>query len=364
MALDLNFLQKANRIKMGEQEAASIVLLDIEKIKPDPNQPRKEFNDEKLLELADDIKKNGLIQPITVKRDNDNYIIITGERRYKAALLNNLKKIEAIIKEDTNNISYIQISENLKRDDLKYYELAEFIIKKVDEGISQVDLSDRLGINKSSLNLFLSWKDAPDLLKKSKTKFNSIRAFSDLVKIYNTNNDKSDVIKKFIEDTDIISTRLVTNLKKSLEDINQDKENIFENESKNEEKEPYKESIDNSFLQSNENEDIDQDKENIFEDKSKNEEKEPYKESIDNSFLQSNENEDIDQDKESIFEDDNKKQQEFKKPIIFGSVDSREATLLFKKIPSTEGFVCVKYEDGFEDEVLAENFKINRICEK
>ena len=60
---------------------------------------------------------------------------------------------------------------------------------------------------------------------------------------------------------------------------------------------------------------------------------------------------------------DETKHERYKKPLILGSVDGREAELLYREIPSADGMVKVKYEDGFEDEVLAEKFLLNRICE-
>ena len=57
------------------------------------------------------------------------------------------------------------------------------------------------------------------------------------------------------------------------------------------------------------------------------------------------------------------KQERYKKPVIWGCVDGREAELLYREIPSADGLVKVRYEDGFEDEVLAEEFALNRICE-
>ena len=183
-ALDI----KTGKISTNSQPIAgeSVVELEIDKIKADPNQPRKTFNAEDIQSLADDIKSHGLIQPIIVRADGiGQYIVVAGERRLRAFQLLKEPKIKAIIRNDysTEKLGFIQIAENIKRSDLKFYELAEFIVQKLDNGMKQVTLADELGIPKSTVMQYASWKDAPEFLKEAKEKFSTIRVFYELTRL-------------------------------------------------------------------------------------------------------------------------------------------------------------------------------------
>lgn len=102
------------------------LLLPISRVEPKENQPRKEFNQEKLEELADSIREYGLIQPITVRKlDHGYYQIIAGERRWRAARMAGLKEIPVrVIEADERLASEMALVENLQRDDLKPLEEA------------------------------------------------------------------------------------------------------------------------------------------------------------------------------------------------------------------------------------------------
>ena len=93
--------------------------VDINKITPNPKQPRNKFDDATLMELADSIKEVGVLQPITVKKNGDFYIIIAGERRWRAARIAGLEKIPAIEKDlDELKILEAALIENVQREDL------------------------------------------------------------------------------------------------------------------------------------------------------------------------------------------------------------------------------------------------------
>ncbi|MCW8838917.1 MAG: ParB/RepB/Spo0J family partition protein [Thiovulaceae bacterium] len=103
----------------------SIVELDLKSIRPNPYQPRKHFDDESLQELANSIKYDGLIQPIVVTEDVDGYILIAGERRYRASKLAKLKAIRAIIQNsDEQKMRQYALIENIQRQELNSIELA------------------------------------------------------------------------------------------------------------------------------------------------------------------------------------------------------------------------------------------------
>jgi ParB family chromosome partitioning protein len=103
----------------------SIVELDLKSIRPNPYQPRKHFDDESLQELSDSIKHDGLIQPIVVTEDVDGYILIAGERRFRASKLAKLKTIRAIIQNsDELKMRQFALIENIQRQELNAIELA------------------------------------------------------------------------------------------------------------------------------------------------------------------------------------------------------------------------------------------------
>ncbi len=105
--------------------------LDIKLIYPNPDQPRKNFDEEKIKELAESIKIHGLLEPIIVIKDeNKKYMIVAGERRYKAHLVNQAKTVKAIVKDGKNiMIDEVALIENIQRDDLTPFEIASSIKK-------------------------------------------------------------------------------------------------------------------------------------------------------------------------------------------------------------------------------------------
>ena len=103
-----------------------ILEIPLKDIRPNPFQPRKHFDDAALQELADSIKNDGLLQPIVVKEDIDGYIIIAGERRYRASKLAKLKEIRAIIlNSDEQKMRQFALIENIQREELNAIEIAE-----------------------------------------------------------------------------------------------------------------------------------------------------------------------------------------------------------------------------------------------
>jgi len=104
----------------------NVVLVDIQTVAPNPNQPRREFDQEALLELAQSIERDGIIQPILVRRTAaDHYQIIAGERRWRAASITGLTQVPIIVREaDDQKVLELAIVENIQREDLNPIELA------------------------------------------------------------------------------------------------------------------------------------------------------------------------------------------------------------------------------------------------
>jgi len=111
--------------QQNDTENNGLLLVPIEKIFRDENQPRKEFDKDKIDELAQSIKKNGLIQPIIlVKRNDDNFMIVAGERRWRAAQIANLKTLPSLLIPDDLDKDEISLIENIQRENLKISEEA------------------------------------------------------------------------------------------------------------------------------------------------------------------------------------------------------------------------------------------------
>ncbi len=127
--------------------------LKVSEIEPNRNQPRKQFDQEKIEELAASIKEYGLIQPIVVTKKEDYYSIIAGERRWRACKVAGLDKIPAILREDDEaKNSQIALIENIQREDLNPYEKALGIKNLMDTyGLSQRKLAEKIGIPNSTL---------------------------------------------------------------------------------------------------------------------------------------------------------------------------------------------------------------------
>ena len=124
-----------------------IVEISLEEIKKNPYQPRTFFNEEKLNELKESIEKNGLLQPIIVKKAVKGYYIIAGERRYRAFELLDRKEIPAIIKEMTDEeMMVFAVLENLQREDLSALEESESYKNLMDKmSLTQEELAKKLG---------------------------------------------------------------------------------------------------------------------------------------------------------------------------------------------------------------------------
>lgn len=133
--------------------ADSVLELSVYDIDPNLNQPRKNFDDERLDELSQSIKTYGIVQPIIVQRNGERYIIIAGERRYRAARLAGLETVPAVVKEYSKQ-AFMEVSlvENLQREDLNPIEEAEAMRLLMDEyKLTQDELSGRLGKSRSAI---------------------------------------------------------------------------------------------------------------------------------------------------------------------------------------------------------------------
>src|SRR5690606_16212436 len=136
----------------------NVVELDIDSIEVNPFQPRSNFNDEALGELASSIRELGIIQPITVRKlDFNKFQLVSGERRYRASKLIGLETIQAYIRIANDQESLeMALVENIQRQDLDPIEIALSYQRLIDEiQITQEKLSDRVGKKRSTITNYL-----------------------------------------------------------------------------------------------------------------------------------------------------------------------------------------------------------------
>ena len=137
----------------------------IEQIIPNPTQPRTQFDDEALQELADSIRQLGVIQPITVKRGaDDKYIIISGERRWRASQMVGLKSLPVYVREvDDENLHAMALVENIQRQDLNAIEIALGMKRLIEEcGLTQEAMADKVGKKRSTVSNYMRLLNLPD----------------------------------------------------------------------------------------------------------------------------------------------------------------------------------------------------------
>ncbi len=152
------------KIEVKAKPMEEMAEIRLSEIVPNPTQPRTEFDEEALEELADSIRQLGLIQPITVKRDGEKYIIISGERRWRASEKAGLESIPAYIREvDDTTLHAMALVENIQREDLNAIEISLGMQRLVEEcGLTQEALAERLGKKRSTVANYLRLLNLPD----------------------------------------------------------------------------------------------------------------------------------------------------------------------------------------------------------
>lgn len=361
--------------------------VEVEVIKADPQQPRKEFDEDALKELAESIKTHGLIQPIVLRPSPDKeaeYYIIAGERRFRAVKLNGAKTIRAIVKKTfkPEEIGYVQMAENIKRANLSVVEIAEFICRQLETGEKQADVAEKLGLNKAIVSQYASWTELPECIKEALTskKIGSIQSAYALFKTWQEFPKETET---FITENEKISSSEAKKFdpKSLYVQTFQDQEDI----SQSSDQEPDEPVLDTSVSLATEDKAASEGPENEPEEADNGSEEaeagnleEGQKEeietpeecaSIDNyeekTTTDEEERLDVSEELESTADDFLQVQSEestYKKPVILCLLEGRECELLYKK-KTLDGFVVVKYEDGTEEEVPAEDVTLNRIIE-
>jgi ParB family chromosome partitioning protein len=159
----------AEKEKVGAPPAASANRIPLANVEVNPFQPRADFDEQRLRELAESIKVHGVIQPITVRRLNDQkFQLIAGERRLRAARMAGLKDIPAYVR-TANDQEMLEIGliENIQREDLNPLEIAVNYKRLMDEcGVSQEQLGERVGKERSTVTNYLRLLKLPPEVQK------------------------------------------------------------------------------------------------------------------------------------------------------------------------------------------------------
>jgi ParB family chromosome partitioning protein len=143
---------------------------DINKIEPNPYQPRMHIDPEELIEIADSIREKGVIQPLIITKgeDSDKYFLIAGERRLRAAQLAGLKEVPIVIKESSpQEMLELALIENIQRKDLNPLEEAYAYQQMIEEfGVSQDDIAKKVGLNRVTITNKIRLLSIPDEVKE------------------------------------------------------------------------------------------------------------------------------------------------------------------------------------------------------
>ncbi len=136
-----------------EKTAGRIILVNVGEIRPNPHQPRKYFDELEMESLSESIRRNGILQPLTVRRKGEEYELVSGERRLRAAILAGFESVPCIVTEVTErNSALLAILEDVQREDLTFFEEAAAIRRLMDfYGMTQEDAAVKLGKAQSTI---------------------------------------------------------------------------------------------------------------------------------------------------------------------------------------------------------------------
>ena len=200
---------------VAETPKEAITMIKLDELRSNPYQPRKNFNEEALQELASSIKEHGVFQPIIVKQSIKGYEIIAGERRVKASKIAGLTEIPAIIR-DFNDTQMMEIAllENLQRENLSAIEEAT-AYKKLQEtlNITQEELAKRLGKSRSHITNMLGLLSLPEQIQKDINEKKLTMGHARVLSKLNDENQQQELEEKVINEG--ISVRELENLTQS-----------------------------------------------------------------------------------------------------------------------------------------------------
>jgi ParB family transcriptional regulator, chromosome partitioning protein len=150
-------------------ERRGVINLGIEEIHPDKHQPRRHFDEGHIAELAESIKSKGLLSPLIVRRAHEGYVLVAGERRWRAAQKAGLRELPAMVREVSEKEAFeLALIENIQREDLNPVEEAEAFKRLIDDhGLTQEELAARVGKERSTVANALRLLRLPDAIKQA-----------------------------------------------------------------------------------------------------------------------------------------------------------------------------------------------------
>jgi ParB/RepB/Spo0J family partition protein len=191
MTLDLSFKELVEAAANPNAATGRPLLVAIDCIDEDPDQPRRNFSEQELEELSQSIGEHGVLQPIMLRRSNEvgRYVIVMGARRYRAAQRAGLREISAFVQDVGLPNRYAQMIENIQRDDLRAPEIATFIADRLGAGDTQADIARKLGKPRDWVSRYASVQSMPEFLR-ARLEGSSIRALYELYQAWRTHPDE------------------------------------------------------------------------------------------------------------------------------------------------------------------------------
>lgn len=151
------------------EKGEEIIRIDIKRVLPNPDQPRKIFDDKSLLDLSSSIKEKGVLQPLIVQKSNNGkFIIISGERRWRATMMAGQEKIPCVIRQsDANDSLEVSLIENIQREDLNPMETAEALNRFVEDfNFTQEEIAKKVGKERATVANYLRLVNLPIEIKQ------------------------------------------------------------------------------------------------------------------------------------------------------------------------------------------------------
>jgi len=222
--LESSNYEKADGSHIGGNSTGAIAEIPLNLIETNSDQPRKEFDIELLQQLADSIKQQGIIQPITVRKiSKTNYELISGERRFRASKLNGMTAIPAYVRQaDDTQALEMALVENIQRQDLNSLEVAlsyQHLIQ--DCGINMEDLGNKVGKKRSTVNNYLRLLKLPNIiqlgLRENKLTMGHARAIINI----ESEQDQLFIYEEILKEQ--LSVRQVEELSRKIQDKNSKK---------------------------------------------------------------------------------------------------------------------------------------------
>lgn len=209
--------QTDHQATIPSNQVNAVLMLNLSEVIEDPGQPRTEFSEESLNELADDIRLRGVMQPILVRPKKDGkYQVIQGARRFRASQIAGHESIRAIVEKDINVFDdYSQVAENIKREALAAMDLARFIQKRLEAKDTQVEIAKKLGLTPARISEIYSLLKAPIEIQNALQdgRINDAKAAYELKKLQEHSPEKAAAL---LESGEVVTQNAIANAKKEI----------------------------------------------------------------------------------------------------------------------------------------------------